>query len=199
MRSITFLIPIALLIGGCSPTLTPSTKEYTIYPTKGESSASKPISTKTLRLMSSKTLPSLSSRDLVYLRQNGEIGNYLYTRWSDTPGTLIERSLLHALQEHRLFTTLLNSTSSAQSDLVLESDLSAFYHHFEGEHKSHGVIDITYRLIDSKTKLPIASKRFFITKEAPTDNAEGGIKALSDATQELTRQCILWIQKEVTQ
>lgn len=197
MRSITFLIPISFLLAGCSPTLTPPIKEYTIYPSHSEYTVLKPISTKTLRVMRSKTLPSLSGKELLYLHQNGELGNYLYTRWSDTPGALIERSLFHTLQEHKLFKTLLNSTSSAQADVVLESDLNAFYHRFEGENKSYGVIDITYRLIDPKTKITIASKRFFITQEAPTHDAQGGVKALDDATRELTRQCTQWIKEEI--
>lgn len=198
MRYATILIPIALLfLGGCSSTTTPPIKEYTIYPSSGDSSISKPIWSKTLRVMSPKALPSLSGRELLYLRENGEIGNYLYTRWSDAPSTLIERSLLHTLHEKKLFATLLNSTSSAQADVVLESDLSAFYHRFEGEQESYGVIDITYRLIDAKTKFPIASKRFFITKIAASPNAQGGVKALDDATRELTRQCTQWILEEI--
>lgn len=198
MHYITLFITIILLLAGCSSAITPPIKEYTIYPSGSESAILKPISSKTLRVMSPKTLPSLSGRDLLYLRENGEVGNYLYTRWSDAPGTLIKISLLHSLQEKKLFATLLNGTSSAKSDWVLESDLNAFYHRFEGEQQSYGVIDITYRLIDTKTKLPITSKRFFITKISPARNAEGGVQALSDATQELTYQCTLWIQEEIT-
>lgn len=198
MRYATILIPIALLfLGGCSSTTTPPIKEYTIYPSSGKSSLSQPMSSKTLRVMSPKAPPSLSGRELLYLRENGEIGNYLYTRWSDVPSSLIERSLIHTLQEKKLFATLLNSTSSAQADILLESDLSAFYHRLEGEQESYGVIDITYRLIDAKTKLPIASKRFYITKLSPTQNGQGGVKALDDATRELTHQCTQWILQEI--
>lgn len=196
MRHLTLLIPFALLIGGCSSTLTPPVQEYTIYPPFHSSSPSKPISAKTLRLAPTKTIPSLSTRNLLYLRENGEIGNYLYTRWSDAPGILIERSLLHSLQESMLFSTLLTSTSSAQSDTILEADLHAFYHRFEPDQKSRGVIDITYRLIDAKTKLPIASKRFVIGKEASSGNAVGGVNALRAATEELTMQCTQWIHEK---
>lgn len=196
MRHLTLLIPFVILLGGCSSTLTPPVQEYTIYPPLHSSSSSKPFSAKTLRLSPTKTIPSLSSRNLLYLRQNGEVGNYLYTRWSDVPAILIERSLVDSLQVNMLFSALLTNTSSAQSDLLLESDLHAFYHRFEADRKSQGVIDITYRLIDTKTKLPIASKRFFITKEASGENAAGGIEALTAATSELTLQCTQWLQEK---
>lgn len=196
MRHLTLLISFAMLIGGCSSTLTPPIQEYTIYPPLHSASSPQPLSTKTLRLSPMKTIPSLSSRNLLYLRENGEIGSYLYTRWSDAPSVLLERSLSHTLQEKMFFSTLLTGASSAQSDLLLESDLHAFYHRFDTDRKSQGVIDVTYRLIDAKTKLPIASKRFFITKEASSENAAGGIEALTAATSELTIQCTQWLQEK---
>lgn len=199
MRHPTLLILFAIFVGGCTSALTPPVQEFTIYPSHHSSTPTKPFLSKTLRLVPTKTIPSLTSRNLVYLYDSGEIGNYLYTRWSDAPSTLIERSLLYTLQDQRVFETLLTNTSSAQSDWVLESDLHAFYHRFETNQKSFGVIDITYRLIDAKTKHAIDSKRFYISIEASGNNAVGGVNALSEATSELTSQCTQWIKEKVNQ
>ena len=198
MRHLCLIIPLIILITGCTSTINPVVNEYTIYPSNQVKSLSSPASIKTLALASTKTIPSLASKNLTYLHPNGESGNYLYTRWSDSPSVLIERSLIHRLQEKAIFPTLLSSTSTAQADLLLESDLHAFYHIFKSEQKSQGVIDITYRIIDIKTKTPIASKRFFIIKDAPSEDAAGGIIALSAATQELVQQSTQWIQEKVT-
>ena len=198
MRFYTLIIPVALIIAGCSSATAPAVNEYTIYPS-ASMKVSPVHSSKALRLASTRTIPSLESKNLTYLRLDGESGNYLYTRWSDTPSLLIERSLNHSLQEQGLFSAVITSTSSAQADILLESDLHAFYHRFEPGEKSKGIIDITYRLIDTHTKLPIASKRFLMTKDAPSEDGMGGIKALTEATQELSQQCTLWIQEKVVQ
>lgn len=183
----------ALLIIGCSTPLTPPINEYTILPSEHLQKEKAPLSPHTLSIASSKTLPSLSSKSLYYLREGGESGAYLYSRWSDTPAVLIQRSLTASLQEKGVFTSLLPQTSAVHANWVLESELSAFYHRFPKNSKSEGVIDITYRLVDTSTKRSMGSKRFVITVAAPTDNATGGVNALTLATEELCTQVTTWI------
>jgi len=195
MRLYTLIVPALFL--GCSSITTPTVNEYTIYPSVVSGKSVAQHSSKILRLSATRAIPSLETKQLSYLRSNGESGNYLYTRWSDTPSLLIERSLHHALDEKGLFSAILSPVSSSNADMVLESDLHAFYHRFEAGKPSQGVIDITYRLIDTQTKLPIASKRFLITQESPSEDAIGGVKALSEATNELSQQSTQWIQEKV--
>jgi cholesterol transport system auxiliary component len=194
MRSSVTFIFSALLITGCSAPLTPAMSEYTILPSVHPTQTKKMLPyTLTLSVASSKALPSLSSKNLYYLREGGESGAYLYSRWSDTPSLLIQNALISSLQEKALFTSLLPATSSAHADWVLESDLSAFYHRLSKKSNSEGFIDITYRLINVSTKLPIASKRFIVTVPAATNDAKGGVDALAQGTQELCEQVTTWI------
>lgn len=196
MRFYPFILLIAFIITGCSSTISQAVNEYTIYPPSESSKPAIKRSTQILRLATTRTIPSLASKNLSYLRHNGESGSYLYTRWSDVPSLLIERSLYRSLDEKALFNAILSPTSSSNADIILESDLHAFYHRFEAGQPSKGVIDITYRLIDTKSKLPFASKRFLITQDAPSEDAIGGIKALTEATNNLTQQCTNWIEEK---
>lgn len=191
--SFVFLLP-ALLTIGCTSPLTPPISEYSILPSVHNLANEKaPLSSHTLSIASSKTLPSLASKNLYYIREGGESGTYLYSRWSDTPSVLIQNTLTSSLQEKALFRSIFSPTSAAHADWVLESDLNAFYHRFSTKEKSEGFIDITYRLIDTTTKLPIATKRFTITLPAASNDAKGGINALTQATQELSEQVAVWI------
>lgn len=183
----------ALLIIGCSAPLTPPVNEYTILHSEHLQKEKAPLSPHTLSIASSKTVPSLSSQSLYYLREGGESGAYLYSRWSDTPTVLIQRSLTASLQEKGVFTSLIPQTSAIHADWVLESDLSAFYHRFPKNSKSEGFIDITYRLVDTSIKRSMESKRFVITAAAHTDDAIGGVNALTQATEELCTQVTEWI------
>lgn len=193
MRYYIPFVSTALLVIGCSAPITPPISEYTILHSEKLANAKAPLSHHTLSIASSKALPSLSSKSLYYLREGGESGAYLYSRWSDTPAVLIQHSLTASLQEKGVFTSLLPQTSAAHADWVLESDLSAFYHRFPKSSKSEAFIDITYRLVDTSTKLPLGSKRFIITVTAPTDDAKGGVTALTQATEDLCTQVSAWI------
>ena len=191
MRRYTLSIVSAFMLFGCTAT-TPSVNEYTLLSSKTIQPTTIPLSSKSLSVSLSKSIPSLSTKNLIYLRENGETGAYLYSRWNDTPTALIQRSLITSLYENALFTSLSSSNSLAQADWVLESDLDAFYHRFTHT-KSEGYIDITYRLIDTRTKRLLGSKRFSISSPAPTMDATGGVDALQKATHELNTQCILWL------
>jgi cholesterol transport system auxiliary component len=148
--------------------------------------------------MPTKSIGSLSSKEIYYLRGTAQTGVYLYSRWADTPASMIDRSLISSLQNRRLFSSLLPATSSASADMTLESDLHAFYHRFHDDGTSEGYIDITYRLVESKNKKAIASKRFAITSPASSANATGGVNALSAATQQLCDESTLWLEMVLT-
>lgn len=193
MRNTLIAMILTLLFMGCS-TMTPAINEYTIVPPYCTSDNRSAPADLTLKLTPTKSIASLASKDLYYLRETTHIGSYLYSRWADTPANMIDRALTSSLQSRRLFVTLLPTTSSAAADLALESELHAFYHRFANDSKSEGLIDITYHLIDSKTKKTLASKRFIITAPAPTQDAAGGVKALSSATQQLSEETTLWLE-----
>lgn len=196
MKRTVFLISAVMALAGCSGTA-PAIKEYTILPSKTVHSSYAPLSRGSLRIAPAKTVPSLASKNIYYLHEGGEAGKYLYSRWSDTPASLIERSLTSSLQEHGVFGVLLSSTSTARPSYILESDLNAFYHRFPSVGTSDGYIDITYRLIDPKTNNTLGSKRFQLTVKALSDDAKGGVDALSKATEELSLQCTQWLSRQI--
>ncbi len=195
MKRTVALIAAAVVMAGCSATA-PAITEYTILPAHPPSAASgTPLSPHPLRIAPIRALPSLHSSELLYLREGGETGSYLYTRWSDKPAALIERSLTLALEGANLFAALLPSASSAHTPYLLESELGAFYHRFGREGRSEGVIDITFRLVDSRTRTPVGSKRFRLAVPAATADARGGVNALAEGTNRLSLECAAWLSQ----
>lgn len=192
----TFLYPaiIALLFWtGCSVTA-PSVDEYTIaIPSSVQTHPKQDQTSGTITVSAIKTIPSLDSKALYYLQPNGENTPYLYTRWSDTPSTLIRRSLIWNLENSGLFSVVLPSGSGIHTDLLFESDLNAFYHRFDGK-RSYGSIDMTCRIIDTSTRTLLASKRFSVETAAPSDDGKGGAAALTEAVSQLNLQITEWIR-----
>lgn len=193
MIQTTVLLLSALLFFGCSTITTPSITRYTLLLQDSSTTHASDQTSYTLKLSNTKAPYSLSSKSLLYLKDPQEIGTYLYSQWNDAPSALIDSYIATSLGESQLFTNLLPKSSTLQSDLLLESSLSSFYHRIHENKTSDGYIDITYMLIDQKTKKMVANKRFVITAPAQSLDAKGGVTALNAATHELSIQSIAWL------
>ena len=188
----TVLIFLALILAGCTIS-TPPITNYTLMPKHSITIHSSVQTYHTLKLSGTKAPYSLSSKSLLYLKDSQEVGAYLYSQWNDTPSAMIDRYISTSLDESQLFSSLIPKTSTLQSDLLLESSLSSFYHRIHENKTSDGYLDITYFLVDQKTKKMVAHKRFVITVPSQSLDAHGGITALNEATHELSNQCIEWL------
>lgn len=195
----TFLSFFTLFImSGCT-IHTPNITEYSLSTPTSFVYVSTFTSSKTLQIATTKTLPSLGSKSIFYLTSNQEVGRYLYSRWIDTPSSMIENSFTHALQKRALFSTVIPASSHAKGDYLLESNLHAFYHRIHDDQTSDGVIDITYRLIDTKSKTTVATQRFTLIHPSKTNNAKGGVDALNNALNSLNGQVIQWLQNGIAE
>lgn len=193
MIRIFLLTLLGIFLAGCT-TITSPVTAYTLTPASSTTNRTlTPQSLLSLKLAGTQTAPSLSGKALLYLTDHQEVGTYLYSRWNDAPNMMIDCVLLAALDDAQLFSTLVPKTSISNTDLLLESTLSSFYHRIHEDKTSDAHIDITYVLIDSKTKKTLASQRFIITSPAASMDAIGGVAALKDATHTLSRQCTAWI------
>jgi len=181
-----------LLLSGCS-TRTPPVQEYTLTSPVQSAGAPVALTGRILAVAPVKSSPSLSSKDILYLRNGRETGAYLYARWSDTPSVMLTRAMMLALEERHLFASVVPLSSTGQPDWLLESDLHSFYHRFNSETQSEGVIDITYRLVDPKEKRIIAAKRFTVVTAAATPDSRGGVDALNAAATRIGDECIRWL------
>lgn len=191
MRLPLLYFTAALILSGCSHS-TPVIDEYTLLPIQRTLPKASPLSIKTLSVASSQPIGSLRGKNLVYVQENGLSGVYLYSRWSDTPSAMMQRSLLALLNKEALFSSISPNTTFAQTDWALESDMDAFYHRLF-KNRSEGYIDITYRLVDVRSKQLLASKRFNVSYPAASMDAKGGVAALKNATDDINRQCIDWL------
>ncbi|HEX5670037.1 MAG TPA: ABC-type transport auxiliary lipoprotein family protein [Sulfuricurvum sp.] len=197
MKTIFTTVITAFIITGCSTT-SPQISEYTLTTEKPQAQHStSETSSKTLQYQRIKAPASLSSKSILYIKNDQEIGSYLYSTWIDSPVIMMERSTLGALQESRLFANVIPIYSQTKGDYVLESDLNALYHRILDTTSSEGTIDITYRLIDLNTRQCIESKRFVVTNPSDTQDAKGGVKALKKSMEILNGQIVLWLNQTI--
>lgn len=187
------LITLSLyLFSGCTTT-TPTIAQYTLTPSYTKSDQKNVQSTKTIRIVTTETLSSLNNKNIRYTLKNLESGTYLYGRWSDTPSMMLNRMLVSSLESEKLFPVVITANSDARYDLVLESEILAFDHRFVEKQPSQGFIDLFCRLVDTKTKQPIATQRFTIAVNAKSEDIQGGVIALQKASEELIQRQISWL------
>ena len=149
---------------------------------------------KILKIEKPTSTRDIESRRILYAKKSFERDAYAYGKWSDTPNVMLQKNFIYALGESKLFKTVLLKRSFAKADYILESNLDEFYHAFVTSEASVGVITLEAHLIDSQRKKVIASKRFSLVKDAPSQDIKGGVEALNNASNALTSELIVWLK-----
>lgn len=186
------LVVLILMITGCTTTYK-NIDEFTLLyqnnPTTTNTQTNSSISIAPI-----KTKQSLNTKNLIYLYQDGSIGSYQYSRWSDTPSVMLEQLITQKIQDAKIFSSVAPLASQSKSDYMLESYLDSFYHNIE-QNKSDGYINISCRLIDISQKKVISQQQFKITSPSKSIDAKGAIQALQNGSNALTQEVVLWIEK----
>lgn len=196
MRYVIFIL-LSFLLSGCSfKNNTPSIDTYTLKNSKVNviEVKNKAFFNKILKIEKPTSTRDIESRRILYAKKSFERDAYAYGKWSDTPNVMLQKNFIYALGESKLFKTVLLKRSFAKADYILESNLDEFYHAFVTSEASVGVITLEAHLIDSQRKKVIASKRFSLVKDAPSQDIKGGVEALNNASNALTSELIVWLK-----
>ena len=116
---------------------------------------------------------------------------YALTRWAAPPASLLTqrlRSRLAAASEGGVVTL----ADNARADYALRVDLDDFSQAFDSLDASRGVVVAQASLVDTARRTLVAQKSFRIEKSAPSPNAQGGVRALSAAADELVEAVATW-------
>jgi cholesterol transport system auxiliary component len=144
----------------------------------------KPISTK-----------NIQSNRILYSKNKYDRDAYAYGRWSDTPNIMLQNNFIYSIGQNHIFKAVLLNSSNAKTDYILESYLYDFYHDFLIPNRSKAVIRLGVHLIEKESKKVVASKLFSLSKQAKSENIQGGVEALNSVTNELTQELINWLKK----
>lgn len=188
----------AVVLAGCISTAEPIfSKHYTIMAVPG--AAANPSAgggNRILRIAGIDVPDWLDSTNLYYrlgYRNDARIAAYARSDWVAPPAKLLTDILERALAASMQWKAVLGPGDVADSDLTLRVQLSDFEQVFSAKTQSAGVLDATVTLIGNRANQVLAQKRFHIEKPAPSADAEGGVKALNDASHEFARRLRTWL------
>ena len=138
---------------------------------------------------------------LTYLNEQ-ELRPYTFARWSMPPAQLVRQRLREKLgQQRNIFDArgglALNRSQNAVLPLLLRLDLEEFSHVFTAPEVSVGLIRLRATLIEQATsgeKL-IAQRSVMVQRPAPSADAQGGVRALTAATDAAIDEIDVWLKQ----
>ncbi|WP_201353024.1 ABC-type transport auxiliary lipoprotein family protein [Hydrogenimonas urashimensis] len=188
-----FFIPlILLLLGGCAVKEVPPAQSYTIAPeTPGleKRALEKPV-WRTLEILVKQNGRTTATRNIYYLTKNYRLQPYAYSIWYDTVGTMLQNKLLTAFKEANIAQTVSDGLSSLRPEAMLQIQLLAFCQDFSSKGPSTATVRLLATFHSDKKSV---SRIFTAETPAPTDDAEGGVKAFNEALDAITKDLVGWV------
>ena len=189
------IILVGLWFGGCSVTKPPLT-EYSIdINLPIIESTSKECSLKSIKVAQSFSSNKLKTLNMNYAQDNTKIYTYSLSVWAESPNDAITSQVVKILREKKIFNNVQISRSRAKSDFILEVNIEKFIQSFNKDlTNSYADVFITFSLIDAKTNKVIASQNFK-AKEGALGDANGGVKALTNALSTVLVKSTDWLEE----
>ena len=119
---------------------------------------------------------------------------YANSRWVMAPAALLTQRLRSALRRSSK-ADVSTPSDGVRSEYLLRMDLEEFSQVFDTPEKSRGVLRLQARLL--RAGEVVASRNFSLEQPATGANAEGGVRSLSAAGDELGRRLAEWLAASV--
>lgn len=194
------LLASLLLLGGCvHSTKAEFTRHYGLgtpasLPANGSGTAS--VNGKILEVAQISMPEWLTGNAMYYrldYRNDDRLAAYAQSDWIAPPASLLEPILRRALAGGG-WRAVVGPRNPATADASLHLRLDDFSQAFTQPGESKGIIDATATLIDSHNDSVIAQKHFHIEVPSSTPDAQGGAKALAEASRKFATQLRRWAQ-----
>ncbi|MBA4143127.1 MAG: membrane integrity-associated transporter subunit PqiC [Nitrosospira sp.] len=122
--------------------------------------------------------------------------SYANSRWAASPATLLTQRV-----RNRIATInrngVVGTADGAKTDYVLRLQLEEFTQLFDTPGKSRATVEFRASLIERASRSLIAQRIFSIDQAAPSPDASGAVRALTDSSDKLIGQLIDWLVEEL--
>lgn len=125
-------------------------------------------------------------------RNDNQLAAYAQSDWIAPPAAMLEPILRRSLAGG--WRAVIGPRNPATADASLQIRLDDFSQAFAQPGDSKGVLDATATLIDSHNDSVIAQKHFHVEVAAAAADAQGGAKALADASRRFAARLQDWLR-----
>jgi len=192
--SLSFIL-LSLLLGGCATQRVPPAAVYTLKPDFDAVTApagERRNSGLVLKLAPIRSGRPFTTTRMLYTKNGIEQNSFAYSRWSDSPVSMLQLQLTEGLNRSGLFKAVLPPATSIKSDLVLEGTLLDFSLHMDGE-RTAAVMEIRFLLLDRRHAKVLAGRLFRTRVPLQQASPAATAEALDQATRITLQQLTGWL------
>jgi len=193
-RSMTKMLFLAgvFLLSGCafkSATL----RTFTLNPNyRFAKVAHSPYKNKSVKVAYPNSIKGKSSSSIYFSYSRLEEGSYQNSTWSNSSSQLLTSSIIRALEHGGVFKSVIDYTSLANTDYLLESEVYDIYHKVR-KGLSVAVLSMRFDLIDTDNNKLVKSKKFTYEIPTKTVDAVGYVAATNRALEKLSADLVRWL------
>lgn len=189
------LLPVlALLLGGCSVLSgknTPVVVNY-VLEDKGALTQTARSDPRALLVLDTTATAFYDNESLVYSSAPGTRSQYQYARWTERPGKRFSDLLRARLDAQSGFASVAVAGGQVRGDLLLDTELSEFYHDASTPPGSVRVV-LRAELIDLKTRNLVSRKWFEGRVPVVSFDAGGAAQGFNQASSGVLDDLVAWL------
>jgi cholesterol transport system auxiliary component len=92
---------------------------------------------------------------------------------------------------------VVSANDGVRANYALRLELEEFTQVFDTADRSHAVVRLRASVIKRGTRLLLAQHSFSVERAAPTANAAGAVRALTEASDKMIEDLINWLAKKL--
>lgn len=189
-----WVLVLGLMLGGCFGLgkETPTVVNYVLDDLAATTQKTAPVDSRSLLVLDTTATGFYDNENLVYSRAPDTRGQYQYARWTERPGKRFSDLLQKRLAAQSGFASVAVAGGQVRGDLVLDTELTEFYHEADTQPGSVRVV-LRAELIDLKTRKLIGRQWFERRVPIASYDAAGAAKGFNQATTGLLDDLVAWL------
>ena len=184
---------LTALAAGCLSSGERAFQRYYVLEAPGAQAATAKTPRASTLLVTPTTASSFyETQDIAYSRAPGTRAYYQFHSWTQRPGRAIGELLIARLERGGAFKAITRATGGVQGDLVLNTQLSDFYHDASSDPGSVRVT-LVAELVDPARRVLVARRTFARSEPAVTYDAAGAAQAFNKAIGAILDEVSAWV------
>ncbi len=190
-------IIVLVVMSGCSIVKTvPGKHEYRLVLPEVAVQPHSACRQSTLKLEPVLSADTFLDRYIYYVVNNIEQHRYTQSLWAQSPNSMIEQLIKQMLIEGRMFASVLDYRSNADTTWRYEVRLLEFMQYFNPDMSSYVKVSMDFVLIKNVGREVVDSQHFERLLPAKTADAKGGVMALNKALLDIMQESNVWLQQQ---
>ena len=189
-----WVIVLGLMLSGCFSLgkETPEVVNYVLEDLAASTQKIAPTDPRSLLVLDTTASGFYDNENLVYSRAPGTRGQYQYARWTERPGKRFSDLLQKRLAAQSGLASVAVAGGQVRGDLVLDTDLTEFYHEAD---TTPGSVRVQLRaeLIDLKTRKLVGRQWFERRVPVSSYDSAGAAKGFNQATTGVLDDLVAWL------